>query len=459
MRVETDHVYVIPPNREMEIRLGALHLLPAAPRAKRLPIDSFLVSLAEESGNRGIAVLLSGMGADGTLGAQAIRNESGRVFVQDPDTARYDSMPRSVIDAGCADVVAAAELLPARILEPRVELSTQSGEESPSAPLAAEEMAKLIVLLRQHNGHDFSLYKMSTVQRRIERRMSVHQIDSFSTYRRLARENPAELDLLFRELLIGVTSFFRDPAAWEDLRRIVIPELLRRHSAEHPIRIWVPGCSTGEEAYSLAILFREAFDDVSPSAAHKVSIFATDLDASAIERARTGKFPASIASNVSPERLARFFAPVEGGYRIARAIRESIVFAPQNVLSDPPFTKMDLVSCRNLLIYFTTKSQGALLPAFHFSLNPGGFLFLGSAETAVATPALFAPEKGNSRIYRRLESNEGRAPVQASSLGTSPRFVGLEHGRTQPTAGLQAVAEQVLLQHHTSPAVLVTPPR
>ena len=455
-RVQPDCVYVIPPNKDMSILHGVLHLLaPVAPRGLRLPIDFFFRSLADDRQDQSIGVILSGMGSDGTLGLRAIKEKAGVVFVQEPASAKFDGMPRSAVDAGLADIVAPVEELPGKIIAflQHAPLIAEPG-------LAQEDKAqsgleKVVILLRAQTGHDFSLYKKTTVYRRIERRMGIHQIDRIASYVRFLQENPQELDLLFKELLIGVTSFFRDPAAWEQLKKEVIPALLAGRPPSQALRAWVPGCSTGEEAYSLAIVFKEALEQLKPAGNTALQIFATDLDRDAIEKAREGVFPANIAADVSPERLGRFFVQVERGYQVAKSIREMVIFAPQNIIMDPPFTKLDILSCRNLLIYLTPELQKKLLPLFHYSLNPGGFLFLGSAETIGGFTDLFAPLKGKARLYRRLESALRAEPVEfpasfVSALPGAPPPKALK-----PAANLQSLAEQLLLQRYSPAAVLV----
>ena len=440
-RVQPDCVYVIPPNKDMSILHGVLHLLaPVAPRGLRLPIDFFFRSLADDRQDQSIGVILSGMGSDGTLGLRAIKEKAGVVFVQEPASAKFDGMPRSAIDAGLADVVAPVEELPGKIIAylQHVPLIARPG-------LAQEDKAqsgleKVVILLRAQTGHDFSLYKKTTVYRRIERRMGIHQIDRIATYVRFLQENPQELELLFKELLIGVTSFFRDPAAWEQLKEEVIPALLAGRPPSQALRAWVPGCSTGEEAYSLAIVFKEALEQLKPARNISLQIFATDLDRDAIEKAREGVFPANIAADVSPERLSRFFVQVERGYQVGKSIREMVIFAPQNVIMDPPFTKLDILSCRNLLIYLTPELQKKLLPLFHYSLNPGGFLFLGSAETIGDFTDLFAPLEGKARLYRRLDSALRAEPVEFPASFVSARTgraaaEGVETGGQPPVAG------------------------
>ena len=454
-RVQPDCVYVIPPNKDLSILHGVLYLLdPVAPRGLRLPIDAFFRSLAEDAEERSIGVILSGMGTDGTLGLKAIKGKAGVVFVQDPATAKFDGMPRSAVDAGLADVVAPVEALPGRIIAylHHVPLMAKPGLAEEDKGHSAFE--KVVILLRSQTGHDFSLYKKNTIYRRIERRMGIHQIHRIATYVRFLQENPQERELLFKELLIGITSFFRDPAAWEVLKA-VIRALLKDRPPGLALRVWVPACSTGEEAYSLAIIFKEALEQFKPARSHTLQIFATDLDRDGIEKARAAIFPANIAADVSPERLSRFFVKLERGYQVAKPIRELVIFAPQNIAMDPPFTKLDLVSCRNLLIYLTPELQRKLLPLFHYSLNPGGVLFLGNAETIGEFTDHFALLDGKARLYRRRESGSRPEPVEFPALFTLARTGPLPPNALKPPANLQSQAEQLLLQRYSPAAVLV----
>jgi two-component system CheB/CheR fusion protein len=455
-RVQPNCVYVIPPNKDMSILHGVLHLLdPVAPRGLRLPIDFFFRSLADDAEERSIGVLLSGMGTDGTLGLKNIKGKAGVVFVQDPASAKFDGMPRSAVEAGLADVVAPVEALPGKIIAylHHAPLMARSGLADEDQGHSALE--KVVILLRVQTGHDFSFYKKSTVYRRIERRMGIHQIDRIATYVRLLQENSQELELLFKELLIGVTSFFRDPEAWEQLKAQVIPALLKDRPSSQALRVWIPGCATGEEAYSLAIIFREALEQLKPARKHTLQIFATDLDRDAIEKARAGVFPANIAADVSAERLSRFFVQVERGYQVCKPVRETVIFAPQNVTMDPPFTKLDLVSCRNLLIYLMPELQKKLLPLFHFSLNPGGFLFLGSAETIGGFTDLFALLEGKARLFRRLESGLQAEPVAFRASFTPAQMEAPPPKALKAPANLESQAEQLLLQRYSPAAVLV----
>lgn len=456
MKVQPDCVYVIPPNKDMSVLHGVLSLFdPMAPRGMRLPIDFFFRSLAEDRQQGSVAVILSGMGSDGTMGIRAIKEKAGIALVQEPASARFDGMPRSAVNSGLADFVAPAEELPGKIIAyvahrpfAKTNLPLEDGVRS--------SLEKIFILLRAHTGHDFSLYKKNTMYRRIERRMGIHQIGKITVYVRYLQENLQELELLFKELLIGVTNFFRDPPAWDQVKEEVIPVLLSNRPARHVLRAWIPGCSTGEEAYSLAIVFREALDQVQSADRPALQIFATDLDREAIDRARQGSFLANIAADVSQERLDRFFVKTESGYQIAKEIRETIIFATQNVIMDPPFTKLDIISCRNLLIYLVPDAQRKLLLLFHYSLNPGGFLLLGSSETVGASTGLFSALPGKSRFYRRTESAQGTEPVEfPSSFFSALPSVPEEREVPGTVVNLQVLADRVLLEHYSPPAVLV----
>ena len=455
-RVQPDCVYVIPPNKDMSILHGVLHLLePTTPRGLRLPIDFFLRSLAQDQQEHSIGVILSGMGSDGTLGLRAIKEKGGVVLVQDPATAKFDGMPRSAIDSGLADIVAPVDDLPGRILaylkrtplahppELALEVKTQSALE------------KAILLLRTHTGHDFSLYKKNTFHRRIERRMGIHQIHKLADYVRYLQENSQELDLLFKELLIGVTSFFRDPACWEELRKKIIPALIASRPETQVLRAWVPGCSTGEEAYSLAIVFKEAQEQPKSRKKTTLQVFATDLDKDAIAKARLGVYPENVAADVSPRQMSRFFVKDEQGCRVTSEIRKMVTFAPQSVIMDPPFTKLDILSCRNLLIYLAPEMQKKLIPLFHYSLTPGGVLFLGSAETVGTFTDLFTPLNNKLRIFRRAESALPPEPIDFPSCFAPPLPDGVA-ARPSPKnhPSLQALADKLVLDNYAASAVL-----
>jgi PAS domain S-box-containing protein len=457
IKIEPNCVYVIPPNKDMSILHGLLHLLePAARRGMRLPIDFFFRSLAEDQRERAIGVILSGMGSDGTLGLRAIKEKAGLTLAQDPANAKFDAMPRSAIDAGVVDIVAPAEELPAKIAAYLRQVHPDIEHEPILENRSQTALEKIVILLRERTGNDFSLYKKNTVYRRIERRMGLHQIDAITDYVRYLRENPQEVDLLFKELLIGVTNFFRDPQVWDYLEKETLPALLAASPNGKVLRAWVPACSTGEEAYSLAIVFKEALEQIKPHARYSLQIFATDLDQDAIDKARAGFFPANIAADVSPERLDRFFIADEHGYRVAKEIREMVVFAPQNIIMDPPFTKLDILTCRNLLIYLGPELQAKLIPLFHYALNRNGILLLGSAETVGSFTSLFAPLDNKARLYRRIDNTLRTAKIDfpvkfpaSLPLLHEPRRI------VNPATNLQFQADQFLLQHFTPAAVLV----
>ena len=456
MKVQPDCVYVIPPNKDMSILHDTLYLLdPVAARGLRLPINAFLCSLAEDRRTRAIGIILSGMGSDGTLGLQAINEHGGLSLVQDPITAKFDAMPRSAIDARLADIVAPpanlAQLIIDHLRHPRQrpEIFSEPGSAKRSA------FEKICILLRAQTGHDFSLYKKSTIYRRVERRMGIHRLDGIADYVGFLQSNPQEIDLLFKELLIGVTSFFRDPAAWAYLQEKVLPGMISAKTHDNLLRAWVAGCSSGEEAYTLAMVFREAIDHARLVIRIDLQIFATDLDPDAIAKARQGVYPGSIAADVSPERLARFFVEENGRFRICQEIRQMVVFAPHNLTMDPPFTRLDILTCRNLLIYLGADLQKSLLPLFHYSLKPGGTLFLGSAESIGSFSGLFSPLEAKARIYRREEAKQ---KTQGIDFPTRHFDESTNHTRTPPpimqAANLQTLADQLLLQKFSPAAVL-----
>lgn len=456
IRVKADAVYVIPPNKDMTIGHGALELHPpAAPRGLRLPIDCFFESLARNSAGHAVAVILSGMGRDGTIGVRAIKEHGGAAFVQEPTTARFESMPESVIAVGLADVIAPVNELPPRIVA-HLARSLGTRSEAPLAHLTGKYagLERILSVLRQGTGHDFSLYKPNTIYRRVERRMAIHQVGNIATYTRLLQETPDEVQALFNELLIGVTSFFRDGAPWEQLAAEIIPTLIAARPADAALRIWVTGCASGEEAYSLAITFSEVMDRLRPARPHPVKIFATDLDAAAVDKARSGLYPAGIAADVAPERLRRWFTETKAGYQITKGIREMVIFAQHDVIMDPPFTRIDLLACRNLLIYLTAPLQQKLLQLFHYALNPAGILFLGSSETIGAATPLFVPIEGQGRIYRRLEV-EAPPALRPLPSNTTHHMTPIVGRKPSAAAGLQADAEQLLLKEF-SPAAVIT---
>jgi len=402
MKVQINCAYIIPPNRDMAFLNGTLQLLePAAPRGRRLPIDFFFRSLAQDQRERAIGVVLSGTGSDGTLGMRAIKGEGGMVMVQNPDSTEYDGMPRSAIATGLVDYELPPAVMPAQIIAYTAHAFGRPALPATVPPRIENALKKIFVLLRVQTSHDFSHYKPSTIQRRIERRMAVHQIETMDDYVKFIQQTPEEVEALFRDMLIGVTNFFRDPEAFNVLEEQIIPKLFAGKGADATIRIWVPGCSTGEEAYSLAILLAERQEALKRS--FKVQVFATDIDSHAIATARAGIYPTSIAADLTPERLMRFFTaePGESAYRIHKGIRDMLVFSEQNVIKDPPFSRLGLISCRNLLIYLGGNLQKKLIPLFHYALNPGGFLFLGTSETVGEFCDLFPAMDRKQKIYQR----------------------------------------------------------
>jgi two-component system, chemotaxis family, CheB/CheR fusion protein len=460
-QVEPDVVYVIPPNTELTVIGGRLHLSePAQPRGLRLPIDVLFSSLARDQGERAIGVVLSGMGADGTLGLQAIKSQGGLTLAQQPASAQFDSMPRSAIEAGACDIVAPASELPHRIL-------LVSSAPAGAAKLAAgveqdneRSLAVILALLREHSKHDLTLYKTSTLMRRIERRMGIHGLDTPDAYASFVQQNPKELDLLFKEMLIGVTSFFRDPAVWQELRSSVLPGILARSKTAKALRAWVVGCSTGEEAYSLAIAFREVAEAQATPSVWTLQIFATDLSADAVAFARNGRYSAKIANDMTPERLGRFFKADGDGYLVDKDVRNTVLFAQHDVTLDPPFTRLDILSCRNLMIYFNPVLQHRLLPLFHYVLRPGGVLVLGESESVGRSSGLFTPLDPKSRLYLRNDGAGAAGSVDFPvNSATAWRPSAQELAVSKPVSrlpNLQSSADQVLLQEFAPPAVLVT---
>ena len=456
LKLKPNCVYVIPPNKSMSILNNALHLFdPIETRGLRLPIDFFFRSLADDRKDQSIGIVLSGMGSDGSLGLRAIKEQAGMVLVQDPATAKFDSMPRNAIEAVMVDIVASANDLPAKLLSltsKTLRIVTKQGLEKDTSSLE-----KIIILLRSQTGNDFSQYKKNTVYRRIERRMGIYQISKISSYVRYLQENPTETDILFRELMIGVTSFFRDTAVWDSLKQNAIPSLIAKLPHGYILRAWIPGCSTGEEAYSMAIVFKEVLEKANTSKNISLQIFATDLDNSAIEKARKGVYPSNIVADVSPERLNRFFIKSEEQFRVNAEIREMVVFAPQNVIKDPPFTKLDILSCRNLLIYMDADLQKKLLALFHYSLNSGGILLLGSAETNGAQSDSFSTIDSKLRIYQRsgdLKTDE-LLNFPSSFSHVKPGII--ENPLlTKVPDNIQALTDQLLLQQFSPASVLVT---
>jgi two-component system CheB/CheR fusion protein len=458
VEVQPNQAYIIPPGKDLALLHGKLHLMELAEaRGLRLPIDFFFRSLAQDQHERALCVVLSGTGSDGTLGLKAVKEEGGMAMVQDPQAAAYDGMPRSAIATGLVDYVLPPEEMPQQLMT-YVQHAFGPGKKKVSVPLpeTIDSLQKIFILLRAQMGHDFAYYKQSTIRRRIERRMAVNQIGELDQYVRYLRQSPREVETLFRELLITVTNFFRDAEAFQALEEQVIPHLLEK-PADEPIRVWVPGCATGEEAYSIAMLLQERMDAMRKR--FKVQIFATDIDREAIETARAGVYPDGIAADVSPERLARFFTQQDSAYHVNETIRDMLIFAEQNVIADPPFSKVDLISCRNLLIYMEPELQKKVLPLFYYSLRPAGFLFLGTSESVGEFTDLFDTVDKKHRIFRRQETGLAlRPPIgfltrpsieEAAAMGLP------EAAKREKRISVREVAERSLLQYYTPACAIV----
>jgi two-component system, chemotaxis family, CheB/CheR fusion protein len=452
--IESDHVYVIPSNTSVSIADGRLHLSPpVGQRDQRTPIDGFFVSLAEARGESAASIILSGTGSDGTIGLRAVKEHGGLTIAQ--DDAEYDGMMRSAVRSGMVDFVLPLDKIPAKLDDYFRHLTDVDGRKGPDGVRqeATDHLAQICAFLRARTGHDFSGYKDKAVVRRVRRRMQVLQIDEMPDFIERLRNEPQEVDALLQDLLIGVTNFFRDPPAFEALEREVIPQLFEGKGPEDTVRVWVPGCSTGEEAYSIAILLREHMPKA--LSAPRVQIFASDIDEPSLEIARTGRFPSTIAKDVPPARLERYFVREDGTYRIASDLREVCLFASHNLLHDPPFSKLDLIACRNLLIYLTPELQNRLIPLFHYALNDGGFLFLGTSENVTHHARLFNTVDKAHRLFKRRPEMARRLPEFPL---TAPEGRQRQIARTPRTAAdqapLQTLAERQLLDRY-SPAYVV----
>jgi len=405
IHLEPDHVYVIPPNASMSVSDGTLALAARKEgRARHFPIDHFFSSLAAHRGNKAIGIVLSGNASDGTLGLKAIKAAGGITFAQDEGSAKFPGMPRSATAAGFVDFV----LSPEKIAEELGRLGSApyvtSAKDRAAEPQPADALRRVFKELRTASGVDFSSYRQTTIQRRIQRRLVVRRAESLEAYLKVLEKHPEEMQALFRDILIHVTNFFREPETFAALAAQVYPEILKNHEPGTPIRVWVPGCSTGEEAYSLAISLAEFLGEKADGI--QVQVFGTDVSDEVVEAARRGVFDTSVEADVSPDRLRRFFTKVERGYQINKSIRDLCVFARQNVVKDPPFSKLDLVSCRNVLIYFEAALQKRLIPVFHYALKSRGHLLLGSAETVGSFGDLFSTVDAKHKIFLRLPAGE-----------------------------------------------------
>jgi len=452
--VEPDHVYVAPPNATVTLMKNQLRLEPPAEeRGRRTPIDSLFFSLAEQKGEAAACVILSGTGSDGTQGLRAIKEHGGLTIAQ--ENAEYDGMMRSAVRTGMVDYVLPLEEIPPRLEEYVRHLTSVDPRKGPDGlrQETTDHLAQVCTLLRMRTGHDFSGYKDKTVARRIQRRMQVLQIGEVPDFLERLQQDPQEIDALLQDLLIGVTSFFRDPPAFEALEREVVPQLFEGKKPEDTIRVWVPGCATGEEAYSIAILLREHMEKT--GLMPKVQIFASDIDELSLQVARFGRYPSTIARDVTATRLNRFFVREDGTYRIVSDLREICLFSAHSLLRDAPFSKLDLISCRNLLIYLTPDLQNRLIPLFHYALKESGFLMLGLSENVTKHSRLFATIDKAHRIFRRRPQVERRLPEFPLTTHESARrkAVPLMRNGAEPET-VQSVAERQLVERY-APAYVV----
>ncbi|PWR73711.1 chemotaxis protein CheB [Methanospirillum lacunae] len=461
MLIQPDHVYIIPPNRMMTIHHAMIHLsMPDTVQGQRMKIDLFFRSLAEELGDKAIGIVLSGTGTDGTLGLRAIQGGGGLTFVQDPNEARYNGMPSSAIDSGYATYILPVARMPAQLISGILNLFGAIPASHPAIDEATESnnkgaISRILRIIRTRTGHDFSQYKKSTITRRIARRISVLAIEDILGYARYVEEHPDEVKILFREILINVTSFFRDPEAFEFLKTKVLPDLIRNKNEYESLRVWVPGCATGEEAYSLAIIIREVLEDLEKDC--KVQIYSTDIAEDVIAVARKGFYPPNITADISPERLKKYFIRQETGFQVNKEIREMVIYATQDLIKDPPFTKLDLLSCRNLLIYLESELQSRLIPAFHYALKPGGILFLSSSESIGGFPDLFKQINRKWRIYEASGiKNAGQILMETpfASRDEHPPIPHYEIHSGRPDASMIEQTKRELLLAYAPPSVV-----
>lgn len=448
MRVEANSVYVIPPNHYMSFEKGRLHLcVPDIPRGQRMAIDYLFASMAHNASESAIGIIFSGTGTDGTLGAQAIIAEGGLVLVQAPATAKYNGMPNSAISAGFASHILPVEAMPAMLLSKKRLLTLPDTN--------IHGIDKVLLALRRTTGHDFSQYKKTTIGRRIARRMIAHNIDDRRIYAQYVQKNPLETQALFKELLINVTHFFRDADAFEILEHDILPKLLADKTESDVVRVWVAGCASGEEAYSIAILLREYIER---NETHfTVQLYATDLDDEAIQFARAASYPLSITDEVSPARLQKFFIKEDNRYKIKKHIREMVVFATQNIIKDPPFTRLDLLCCRNVMIYLEPRMQDQMIPMFHYALRTGGVLFVSPSEGIGNHAELFNPIDRKWKFYRATSAIK---PAPKMTV-TDTLWKSIEYSRTsqdtmkKPETINYELTKRMLLQIF-APASVVT---
>jgi two-component system CheB/CheR fusion protein len=452
MPLEINRIYVAPPNADLALHAGVLRLMtPAADRGPRHNIDELLRSLAADQGNMAIGVILSGAGSDGTLGLKAIKDEGGITFAQEPATAAQPGMPQSALDAGVADFC----MSPAEIGDELMRLCKHPyiAGTAPPKLLNDDVRSKLFVLIRNAFGVDFANYKEPTLDRRIQRRMALHKLARFEDYFRYVQSNVVELNVLYSDLLINVTGFFRDKQPFEELKTQVFPKLVEHRSPDQPIRVWVAGCASGEEPYSIAICLLEFLEQ--RALEYKIQIFATDIDEPSLVRARQAVYPRSIESDVSPERLKRFFTRTDKGYQLSRRIRDMVVFARHNLGKDPPFTRIDLLSCRNVLIYLQASLQRKVLRGCHYALNPDGFLLLGASESVGDGSDLFTLLDRKAKLYVRKNSALASAfdsSFSAKTFSDDPAPRALEE---RPSISVLQLADRKIIEQYGPAGVVV----
>ena len=425
VRLEPNQVYIMPPNKGMDISARHLKLFPrkGAGRQEHMPIDAFFRTLAEQEGSNAVGIVLSGSGTDGTQGLLAIKAAGGTTFAQEEQTAKYSAMPGNAINAGCVDFVLSPEKMVKELKRIGGRFSMVLPEEKmgDAPPLEGAVFEEILLLLRQRTGVDFTYYKHATLRRRIERRMMLHKLESLKEYGHYLRSHGAEVKELFNDILIHVTGFFRDPLVFQTLRKKLFPKLLKGKGPEDSIRIWIPGCSTGEEVYSVAMCLMELMTE--KKMLHPVQIFATDINESALEKARAGVYGENIKTEILPERLRRFFLKVDGGYRVSKSIREMCIFARQNLVNDPPFSNLDLISCRNVLIYLGPTLQRKVMPIFHYALRATGLLMLGASETIGSFSDLFSLTDKKAKIYSKKPGQSRRPASFGPEMPEPPRAV------------------------------------
>jgi two-component system CheB/CheR fusion protein len=457
LQVQPNTIYIIPPNRDISLLHGTLHLVePAQQRGHRLPIDFLFRSLAEDQREKAICIILSGTGRDGTLGLKEIRGAGGMAMVQTPESAQYDGMPQSAIATGQVDYILPPEAMPDQLIRYTHHFHVSTIKDIGLAlPEESDSLEKIFILLRRKTKHDFSLYKHNTIRRRIERRMIVNQIERLEDYIRYLNQTPLEIDILFQEMLIGVTSFFRDQEAFEALTENAISKIILNRQNNQPIRVWIPGCSTGEEVYSIAILLQEQMGLHEKE--FEVQIFATDIDDQSLSKARLGIYSDNIVSNISAARLHRFFKKEGNAYQISQRIREMVVFAVQSIIKDPPFSRLDLISCRNLLIYLRPELQRRVIPLFHYALIPNGFLFLGTSETLGEFSTYFTVIDRKAKLFQRLKGEAISPRILDFTIPSQP-----QKDTTRPKAGLddkelsvKQLTEKLLLQQYAPSGVVI----